>query len=199
MTKTLLTLSSAAILLAVSSTTLAHDADGTIEAPDGSGNFTSGGNAIRTGIDGCLRSGTWSEDNQIGACEGVEEPAEEPEPEAEPEPTPEPEPTAKEPTITMATLGGEALFATNSAELNSAGEAALTDLVARLGSFQEVESMTVTGHTDSRGSESYNQALSERRAATVAAFLEAAYPGVAVTSQGAGESSLEVTAKSFSE
>jgi len=48
--------------------------------------------------------------------------------------------------------------------------------------------MYVTGHTDSRGSEAYNQSLSERRAATVASYLEAAYPDVNVTSQGMGES-----------
>jgi len=48
--------------------------------------------------------------------------------------------------------------------------------------------MYVTGHTDSRGTEAYNQALSERRAGTVAAYLEAAYPSVNVTSQGMGES-----------
>jgi len=48
--------------------------------------------------------------------------------------------------------------------------------------------MYVTGHTDDRGSEAYNQGLSERRAATVAAYLEAAYPDVNVTSQGLGES-----------
>ncbi len=117
----------------------------------------------------------------------------------------------------MATLGGEALFATDSHELNAAGEGALTALVARLSNFQEVESISVMGHTDSTGSEDYNQALSERRAATVAAFLEAAYPGVAITSSGAGESNpvdsndtaagrqanrrveIEVTAKSISE
>ena len=77
--------------------------------------------------------------------------------------------------------------------------------------------MQVTGHTDSSGSESYNQALSERRAATVAAFLGGAFPGVSISSLGAGELSpidtndtkagrqanrrveIEVTAKSVSE
>jgi len=88
----------------------------------------------------------------------------------------------------MSNLDGEALFATNSAELSSAGERALTDLVARLAGFQEIQAISVTGHTDSTGSEEYNQQLSERRAATVAAFLEAAYPGVTVSSAGAGES-----------
>ena len=47
----------------------------------------------------------------------------------------------------------------------------------------------VAGHTDSTGSEQYNQSLSERRAATVAQYLEA--KGVAtqrILTVGMGES-----------
>lgn len=191
MNKTQLSLSSAAVLLAVSASTQAHS-DGDHIEDNGSGAYvTSSGGVISTGLDTCLRSGNFSEDGQINACEGIEdepEPEPEPEPEAEPEPAPEPPPAPKEPTITVETLGGEALFDTNSSDLNAAGQAELTALISRLAGFQEVESITVTGHTDSRGSESYNQALSERRAATVAAFLETAYPGVIISSRGAGES-----------
>jgi OOP family OmpA-OmpF porin len=48
---------------------------------------------------------------------------------------------------------------------------------------------TVVGHTDSTGSEAYNQRLSERRAQSVASYLEG--KGIAVgrlTATGAGES-----------
>ena len=48
---------------------------------------------------------------------------------------------------------------------------------------------TVVGHTDSSGSDAYNQKLSERRAQTVAGYLEG--KGIAVgrlTASGAGES-----------
>lgn len=216
MNKTILTLSSAAILLATTGTSLAHKDDTHVESTGGA-YVSSGGTVITTGLDTCLRSGTFSGDEQINTCEGIEDTVAAPEPEAEPEPAPEPEAAPKAPTITMATLGGEALFDTNSSELNGDGEAALTGLVERLANFQEIEAIAVVGHTDSRGSEAYNQSLSEQRAQTVASFLETAYPGVSVSSSGAGESSpidsndttagrqanrrvdIEVTAKSISE
>jgi len=183
MYKTQLSLSSAAILLAVSSISSAHNDDDHIAGSDSGSYVTSGGDVISAGIDDCLRSGTFSPDDQIGTCEGIVETTTEPEPEpeVEPEPAPEPQPAPKEPTITLAVLGGEALFDTNSSTLNAAGEAELTDLVSRLANFQEVETIRVVGHTDSTGSESYNQTLSESRAATVAAFLEAAYPPAQLT------------------
>ena len=56
-----------------------------------------------------------------------------------------------------------------------------------------VVQMTVTGHTDTVGSAAYNQALSERRAASVKAALVA--DGVAageITTIGAGKTALLV-------
>ncbi|MOA46899.1 Outer membrane porin F precursor [compost metagenome] len=53
----------------------------------------------------------------------------------------------------------------------------------------DVVSIKVVGHTDSVGSDAYNQALSERRASSVAEYLLS--QGVApnkVTSEGRGES-----------
>jgi len=49
--------------------------------------------------------------------------------------------------------------------------------------------VSVIGHTDNVGSDSYNQALSERRASSVAEYLisQGLEPGK-VTSQGRGES-----------
>ncbi len=50
-------------------------------------------------------------------------------------------------------------------------------------------SIKVIGHTDSKGSDAYNQALSERRASSVAAYLLS--QGLApnkLTSEGRGES-----------
>jgi OOP family OmpA-OmpF porin len=73
--------------------------------------------------------------------------------------------------------------------LNQASEQALSDLISQLEKFQEISSIDVVGHTDSTGEASYNQALSERRAAAVEAFLAAAYPNVPVSSRGMGEDS----------
>lgn len=166
---------------------------GTIEVPSGNdGYVNSGGNAVRTGLGECLKQNSFNEEVQVDACEGIEEepePVVEPEPEPEPEPAPAPAPVEKEPIITTATLGGEALFETNSSDLSAASEQALAELVIELQDFQEITSIEVSGHTDSLGEESYNQGLSEERAAAVETFLAAAFPNVPVSSIGLGESS----------
>ena len=133
---------------------------------------------------------SFNEENQIDACEGIEpEPEPVAEPEPEPEPAPVPEPVEKEPIITTATLGGEALFESNSSDLTQASEQALAELVIQLQGYQEITEIEVSGHTDSTGEEDYNQALSERRATAVETFLAAAFPNVPVTSIGLGETS----------
>ena len=79
-------------------------------------------------------------------------------------------------------------FATNSAELTAEGRATLDDTVEQLTRLKFVAG-TVVGYTDSVGPDAYNQKLSERRAETVASYLEG--KGVAVgrlSSSGAGES-----------
>ena len=143
------------------------------------------GLAVRTGLNECLRLGGWSEDDQVDACEGIEPVAEV---EPEPEPAPAPAPAPKEPIVTTANIGAEALFDFDSATLNAASEQALSDLVGQLERFQEISAIEVVGHTDSRGSEEYNQGLSERRAQSVRDFIAAAYPDVDITSRGMGES-----------
>ena len=192
MNKRISTLSSIAALLLGSSVVYAQGValPGTIEIPEDSDAYAnSDGNAIRTGLNDCLRVGTFSEESQVNACEGIEEPVEVVEPEPEPEPAPAPEPVAKEPIVTTATLGGEALFDTNKSDLNASSEQALADLISQLEKFQEITSIEVVGHTDSTGDESYNQTLSEERAAAVEQFLKAAYPNVSITSRGLGETS----------
>lgn len=189
------TVGSVAALLLGSSIVFAHDValDGPIEIPAGSSGYVNvGGNALRTGGGECMKLGGFSEENQVNACEGIEETAEvaaEPEPAPEPEAAPAPEPVKKEPIITTVSVGGEALFDSNSAELNANSEQAMKDLVEKLGTFQEIMSIEVVGHTDSAGEADYNQALSERRAAAVAAYIADAYPTVNISSSGMGENS----------
>ncbi|MBX2840046.1 MAG: OmpA family protein [Gammaproteobacteria bacterium] len=182
MNKNFFAISSVVALLLGSSAAMA---DGHIIPVDGSGGYAgsgAGSNVVMSGTGDCLRVGSFSDDNKIGKCEGEEEPKEEPVVEAEPEPAPK-----AEPVITTATLGGEALFATNSADLNAAGEEAMADLLAQLEKFEEITSIFIVGHTDSTGSESYNQSLSEQRADTIKGYLQAAYPNVPMQSSGAGE------------
>jgi outer membrane protein OmpA-like peptidoglycan-associated protein len=84
---------------------------------------------------------------------------------------------------------GDVLFETGKADLKSNAHANLTKLVAFLNQQPE-RALVIEGHTDSVGSESYNQELSQRRADSVKAFLIG--QGVAanrVTAVGKGESS----------
>ncbi len=58
----------------------------------------------------------------------------------------------------------DTLFATDSAQLTASGKARLTRFFRSIDAF----GVAVYGHTDNRGAASYNQRLSERRAAAVA-------------------------------
>ena len=72
---------------------------------------------------------------------------------------------------TEITLQSDAIhFAFNSSEIQSAGYPALDGWVKMMkdNPFMTAE---IQGHTDAVGSDSYNQALSERRAASVVAYL----------------------------
>ncbi len=186
------TVSSIAALLLGSSAVFAQGValDRTIEIPAGNSSYAnSESSAVKTGLGDCLETGLYDDESQVDACAGIEDTPEVAETEPAPEPAPAPEPVKKEPIVTTATLGGEALFDTNSDVLNAASEQAMADLASQLAKFQEITAISVVGHTDATGEASYNQSLSERRAAAVEAFLTAAYPDVDVTSSGMGEDS----------
>ncbi|MEJ2066710.1 MAG: OmpA family protein [Deltaproteobacteria bacterium] len=61
------------------------------------------------------------------------------------------------------TLSGDVHFAFDSSELTAAGKATLDDLIPGLQANPNMK-IELAGHTDSIGSEQYNQGLSERRA-----------------------------------
>lgn len=100
---------------------------------------------------------------------------------------PQPEPAATPEVITLDDQG-QVLFAFDSAELTQGAQQRLQGLLPKLND-PSVASVKVIGFTDSVGSDSYNQRLSERRASGVAEYLIS--QGLApnkVTSQGRGES-----------
>ena len=87
--------------------------------------------------------------------------------------------------LTIDLVEGE--FDFDSAVLKPAMEAALTDLADQIKASAGQETLTIIGHTDSIGSEEYNQGLSERRAQSAATFLEGL--GITdITTSGMGES-----------
>ena len=83
---------------------------------------------------------------------------------------PAPKPVAPVAVSKVASLAGDALFATNSAELSDAGAAALDDFAFRASALN-VTKLDVVGHADSRGKDAYNLDLSIRRAESVKNYL----------------------------
>jgi outer membrane protein OmpA-like peptidoglycan-associated protein len=67
-------------------------------------------------------------------------------------------------------MPGNITFATNSADLNAGFFDVLNSVSLVVDEFDQTV-IEVAGHTDSTGSDEYNQQLSERRAAAVAAYL----------------------------
>ncbi len=87
-------------------------------------------------------------------------------------------------------LAAHALFDTNKSDLRNAGISELDELASKLKSYHYIDNISITGHTDSRGSEAYNQALSERRAASVKSYLVSkGINSSVISTNGAGESS----------
>ena len=69
-------------------------------------------------------------------------------------------------------MPGNVTFATNSSDLSPAFFSVLNSVGKVLGEFEQTV-VEVAGHTDSTGANSYNQSLSERRAGSVASYLQA--------------------------
>jgi len=86
-----------------------------------------------------------------------------------PKPEPKPEPP-KKPAVTN--LASTELFEFNKAVLTKEARAKLdSEVIAKLGDLREVRYIIVNGHADRLGSPQYNQALSEKRAEAVRAYL----------------------------
>jgi OOP family OmpA-OmpF porin len=70
------------------------------------------------------------------------------------------------------TLASKALFDFDKAVLKPEGKAAIdTEIISKLSQVQKLELVLVTGHTDTIGTQQYNQKLSERRADAVRDYL----------------------------
>ena len=105
--------------------------------------------------------------------------------EAAPAPAPAPAPV---PTSEKVSYSADAFFDFDKAVLKPAGKAALDDLSSKLGDMN-LEVIIAVGHTDSVGTDAYNQKLSIRRAEAVKAYLKG--KGIEETriyTEGKGES-----------
>ena len=68
-------------------------------------------------------------------------------------------------------MPGSVTFATNSSDLSPAFFDVLTSVSKVLAEYDQTV-VEVAGHTDSTGSDAYNQALSERRSSSVSQYLQ---------------------------
>ncbi len=130
-------------------------------------------------------------DNQPAPMMAEEQPVAEQQPVAQQAPVQEP--MAAEPKMVTKTVEFQKLdsksFAHNSAKLSEEGKEQLNDLVTFLNAHPQAN-VEITGHTDSSGSEAYNQKLSEKRAQAVSdALQEKGVDAARISAKGEGESS----------
>jgi OOP family OmpA-OmpF porin len=92
-------------------------------------------------------------------------------------------------------IQADALFDFDKSVLRPDGRKSIDDAVAKLKGV-DLELVIATGHTDSVGSDAYNQRLSERRAAAVKEYLVSkGIPASKITTIGKGESQPVATNK----
>ncbi len=111
---------------------------------------------------------------------------------AAPAPAPKPAPASVRQAVV---IQADALFDFDKSVLRPDGRKSIDDALAKLRGV-DVEMVIATGHTDSIGTERYNQALSERRAAAVKNYLVSkGVPASKITTIGKGETQPVATNK----
>ncbi len=93
-----------------------------------------------------------------------------PAPSAAPAPAPAPVPAPPPPAATKVTYAADAFFDFDKSVLKPEGKAKLDDLISKVKDIN-LEVVIAVGHTDSIGTDAYNQALSMRRSEAVKAYL----------------------------
>ncbi len=131
------------------------------------------GVVVKTASGLCVRTGYWTPAMAIADCDpdlvAKEAP---PAPKVAPPPPP-PAPIAApapKPAAEKVTLSADALFDFDKAVLRPEGRAKLDDVAAKIKDLK-LEVIIAVGHADRLGSDKYNQVLSEKRAASVKAYL----------------------------
>ena len=116
----------------------------------------------------CWRDGNWTPATALADCDGALKPT----PVVVPPPPPPPPPAAVVPAVTSekVTFAADAFFDFDKSVLKPEGRAKLDDLVSKMGGIN-LEVIIAVGHTDSIGTDAYNQKLSVRRADAVKAYL----------------------------
>ena len=115
----------------------------------------------------CWRDANWTPATAAKGCDGALVP---PPPPPPPAPAPAPAPAPQPPAATKVTYAADAFFDFDKSVLKPEGKAKLDDLVGKVKGIN-LEVIIAVGHTDSVGSDAYNQKLSVRRAEAVKAYL----------------------------
>ncbi len=133
----------------------------------------------------CWRNANWTPATAIAACDGAiaapkaaaPAPAPAPAPVAAPAPAPAPRAAAPAPApapapaaATKVTYAADTFFDFDKSVLKADGKAKLDDLAGKVKAIN-LEVIIAVGHTDSAGSDAYNQKLSVKRADAVKAYL----------------------------
>jgi OmpA-OmpF porin, OOP family len=122
----------------------------------------------------CWRDANWTPATAAVGCDGALAPvAPAPAavaPAAPAAAAPAPAPAPQPPAATKVTYAADAFFDFDKAVLKPEGKAKLDDLVGKVQGIN-LEVIIAVGHTDSVGSDAYNQKLSVRRAEAVKAYL----------------------------
>ena len=123
----------------------------------------------------CWRDANWTPATAFPGCDGaiapVVAPREAPPPVVvAPAPAPAPAPVAPATVATKVTYAADAFFDFDKSVIKPEGKAKLDDLVGKIKDIN-LEVIIAVGHTDSVGSDTYNQKLSVRRSEAVKAYL----------------------------
>jgi OOP family OmpA-OmpF porin len=126
----------------------------------------------RNAFNECWRAGYWTPAMAIQECDPVVAP---PKPAVTPPPPPgkpaaKPAPAKPKPVAEKVTLAADVLFDFDKAVIKPEGKSKLDDLANKIRAIN-LEVVIAIGHTDSIGSDAYNQKLSVRRAEAVKAYL----------------------------
>ncbi len=146
------------------------------------------GNVVLNNYKECWKTGYWTPAMAIAECDPDLVKKEE---KAAAAPAPVVPAGPEKPAFDKITLQAETLFDFDKSVVRADGKQKLNDdVVGKMKQYPQVEVVLVTGHADRIGKDSYNQNLSERRAAAVKEYL---------VSQGIDAGRIETAAKGEAE